>query len=77
MMSELLQEAYYYALEHQAELAGALLQHVRLVAVALGISILICVPLTQSWAAEPESSGKRASHELHPQQSRAYPRSVA
>ena len=45
MMSELLQEAYYYALEHQAELAGAFLQHIRLVAVALGISILICVPL--------------------------------
>ena len=45
MMSELLQEAYYYALEHQAELVGALLQHIRLVAVALGISILICVPL--------------------------------
>ena len=44
-MSELLQEAYYYALEHQAELGSALLQHVRLVAVALGISILICVPL--------------------------------
>lgn len=44
-MIELLQEAYYYALEHQAELGGALLQHIRLVAVALGISILLCVPL--------------------------------
>lgn len=45
MMSELLQEAYQYALEHQTELAGALGQHLRLVAVALGISILLCVPL--------------------------------
>lgn len=44
-MSELLQEAYQYALEHQTELAGALIQHLRLVAVALGISILLCVPL--------------------------------
>lgn len=44
-MTELLQEAYQYALEHQTELAGALIQHLRLVAVALGISILLCVPL--------------------------------
>jgi len=44
-MIELLQEAYRYAVEHQAELGIALLQHLRLVAVALGISILICVPL--------------------------------
>lgn len=44
-MIELLQEAYRYAVEHQAELGMALLQHLRLVAVALGISILICVPL--------------------------------
>ncbi|MEZ4737604.1 MAG: ABC transporter permease [Caldilineaceae bacterium] len=44
-MIELLQEAYGYAVEHQAELGEALFQHVRLVAVALGISIAICVPL--------------------------------
>lgn len=44
-MIELLQEAYHYALQHQDELTSALLQHLRLVAVALGISILICVPL--------------------------------
>lgn len=45
IMIELLQEAYRYALAHQSELGGALLQHLRLIAVALGISILICVPL--------------------------------
>lgn len=44
-MSELLQEAYTYAVAHQGELWGALLQHLRLVAVALGVSILVCVPL--------------------------------
>lgn len=44
-MIELLREAYLYAVEHQAELGSALLQHLRLVAVALGISILLCVPL--------------------------------
>jgi len=44
-MIELLQEAYGYAVEHQAELGEALLQHLRLVAVALGVSIVICVPL--------------------------------
>ena len=44
-MSELLQESYRYAVENQGEFRFALLQHVRLVAVALGISILLCVPL--------------------------------
>lgn len=44
-MIELLQEAYRYAVENQGEFQFALLQHVRLVAVALGISILLCVPL--------------------------------
>lgn len=43
-MSEILREAYFYGIEHQAEFAGALLQHLRLVGVALGISILVCVP---------------------------------
>jgi osmoprotectant transport system permease protein len=42
---ELFQEAYRYALEHQAELLQALSQHLRLVAVALAISIIVCVPL--------------------------------
>lgn len=37
--------AYEYALAHQAELLDALLQHLALVAVALGIAILISVPL--------------------------------
>lgn len=44
-MIELIQEAYLYAVEHQDELWLALGQHMRLVTVALGISILICVPL--------------------------------
>lgn len=44
-MLELLYDAYQYAASHQSELLGALSQHLRLVAVALGISILICVPL--------------------------------
>lgn len=43
-MSEILREAYFYGIEHQTEFAGALFQHLRLVAVALGISILVCVP---------------------------------
>lgn len=43
-MSEILREAYFYGIEHQAEFTGALLQHLRLVGVALGISILLCVP---------------------------------
>lgn len=43
-MSEILREAYFYGIEHQTEFAGALLQHLRLVGVALGISILLCVP---------------------------------
>jgi len=44
-MIELLQEAYRYAVEHQDELWGAIVQHLRLVGVALGISIVLCVPL--------------------------------
>lgn len=44
-MLEVLYAAYQYALSHQSELLGALSQHLRLVAVALGVSILICVPL--------------------------------
>jgi len=44
-MSELLQEAYLYVMGHQAELWEALRQHLLLVAVALGISIVLCVPL--------------------------------
>lgn len=44
-MSELLQETYLYVIAHQAELWDALRQHLLLVAVALGISIVLCVPL--------------------------------
>jgi osmoprotectant transport system permease protein len=44
-MLTLLQEASAYALSHQAELWQALGQHLRLVAVALGVGIAICVPL--------------------------------
>ncbi len=56
-MIELLQEAYRYALGHQAELWQALSQHLRLVAVALGISLIVCVPLgmwtaRSRWAAD-------------------------
>jgi osmoprotectant transport system permease protein len=56
-MIDLLQEAYRYALEHQAELWQALGQHLRLVAVALGVSLIVCVPLgmwtaRSRWAAD-------------------------
>lgn len=44
-MIELLQEAYRYALEHSGELGEAVFQHLRLVGVALGISVVLCVPL--------------------------------
>jgi len=44
-MLEVLYHAYQYAISHQQELLGALGQHLRLVGVALGISILLCVPL--------------------------------
>lgn len=42
---ELIQEAIAYAASHQAELWGALIRHLQLVGVALGVSILICLPL--------------------------------
>lgn len=56
-MIDLLREAYLYALSHQAELWQATGQHLRLVAVALGISILVSVPLgmwtaRSRWAAD-------------------------
>jgi osmoprotectant transport system permease protein len=38
-------QAFRYAQEHQAELWSALIQHLLLVAVALGIGIALCVPL--------------------------------
>ncbi|MEZ4864874.1 MAG: ABC transporter permease [Caldilineaceae bacterium] len=44
-MIDLLQEAYQYALSHIPELQEALGQHLLLVAAALGISIVLCVPL--------------------------------
>jgi len=49
-MIDLLYAAYTYALSHQAELWQAIGQHLRLVAVALGISILVSVPLGM-WSA--------------------------
>jgi osmoprotectant transport system permease protein len=60
-MNELLQETYRYAVEHQAELQLALLQHVRLVAVALGISILLCVPLG-IWTARSPAAANTIIH---------------
>ncbi|MCB8953014.1 MAG: ABC transporter permease [Ardenticatenales bacterium] len=44
-MFDLLQAAYAYAGSHVTELLQALRQHLLLVAVALGIGILLCVPL--------------------------------
>ena len=44
-MFDLLQAAYVYAGSHTAELAQALRQHLLLTAVALGIGIVVCVPL--------------------------------
>ncbi len=44
-MIPLLREAYIYASSHRTELVGAFSQHLLLVGVALGIGILICVPL--------------------------------
>jgi osmoprotectant transport system permease protein len=37
-------QAYSYALAHSNELLGAVAQHMRLVGVALGIGIVVCVP---------------------------------
>lgn len=42
---ELIREAWRYGLEHRAEFADALGDHLFLVGIALGISILLCVPL--------------------------------
>lgn len=44
-MVGLANELYQYATSHTAELQQALGQHLRLVAIALGISIVLCVPL--------------------------------
>jgi len=44
-MMPLLREAYAYASSHRTELFHALNQHLLLVGVALGLGILICVPL--------------------------------
>jgi osmoprotectant transport system permease protein len=44
-MSVLLQQAYAYAGDHLPELIEAVKQHLWLVAVALGIGIVICIPL--------------------------------
>jgi osmoprotectant transport system permease protein len=42
---EIFQRAWAYGLSHAGELRGALAEHLWLVAVALGISVLTCVPL--------------------------------
>ncbi len=44
-MEDTLQRAYAYAVAHREELAGAVAQHLLLVAVALGIGLVLCVPL--------------------------------
>ena len=44
-MFELLQEAVAYAQSHLSELAGALGEHLLLVSVALGISMIVSIPL--------------------------------
>ena len=44
-MNSLLQQAYTYAVGHRPELIEAVQQHLWLVAVALGIGIIVCVPL--------------------------------
>lgn len=44
-MSSLLQAAYLYASTHRAELVHAISQHLLLVAVALGLGIVFCIPL--------------------------------
>ena len=44
-MIDLFTAAYAYAMSHLPELQEALGQHLLLVAVALGIGILLCVPL--------------------------------
>ena len=44
-MIQTLIQAYIYGLAHNQELLGALLQHLRLVGVALGVGMAVCVPL--------------------------------
>ena len=44
-MFELLQEVIQYTQSHLAELWGALGEHLLLVAIALGISMTVCIPL--------------------------------
>ncbi len=42
---DILRHAYDYALAHTDDLGGAIRQHLLLVAIALGIGIVVCVPL--------------------------------
>lgn len=44
-MNSLLQAAYLYASTHRVELVHAISQHLLLVAVALGLGIVFCIPL--------------------------------
>lgn len=55
MMVELLQAAYVYASSHTTELLQALRQHLLLVAVALGIGMVVCIPLGM-WTARSRSA---------------------
>src|SRR5690606_16705994 len=50
-----------FDVEHQAELGEALLLHLRLVSVALGDSIVICVPLG-IWTARPRLAAANVIH---------------
>lgn len=42
---ELLSQAWWYGFAHRSEFVGALVQHLVLVGIALGIGIVVCVPL--------------------------------
>lgn len=42
---ELLRQAWLYGLDRRAEFGGALIDHLQLVGVALGVSVLVCLPL--------------------------------
>ena len=53
---EIFRKAWEYALSHPAELTQALLDHIQLVAIAIGISILVCIPLGV-WTSRPRGGG--------------------
>jgi osmoprotectant transport system permease protein len=53
----MLQRAFQYALDHQEELLKALNQHLLLVAIALGVGIVICLPLGL-WTSRNRQAGE-------------------